>query len=191
MEAQIPRDTMDEKKSGGRRGRMAFGFVEEQEWKNSSSLLYARCANRKFKTYERRTSSLQTIGQRRQPLSLARQKKKKAIGGKMSPIYKSFFTIWPSISISLPLFSFFSLSLSLSLCKVQAYIISPKRSLINSEPLHPNSLSYIPRFVVVVFFFFHSFQYWIKHFYLDSRNLICFYLIRCLAFLFCSENSQC
>jgi hypothetical protein len=31
MEAQIPRDTMDEKKSGGRRGRMAFGFVEEQE----------------------------------------------------------------------------------------------------------------------------------------------------------------
>jgi hypothetical protein len=72
---------------------------------------------------------------------------------------------------------------------VQAYIISPKRSLINSEPLHPNSLSYIPRFVVVVFF--HSFQYWIKRFYLNSRNLISFYLIRCLAFLFCSKNSQC
>jgi hypothetical protein len=126
MEAQIPRDTMDEKKSGGRRGRMAFGFVEEQEWKNSSSLLYARCANRKFKTYERRTSSLQTIGQRRQPLSLARQKKKKAIGGKMSPIYKSFFTIWPSISISLPLFSFFSLSLSLSLQGASIHYISKK-----------------------------------------------------------------
>ena len=32
MEAQIPQDTlMDEKKSGGRRGRTAFGFVEEQE----------------------------------------------------------------------------------------------------------------------------------------------------------------
>ena len=109
---------MDEKKSGGRRGRTAFGFVEEQEWKNSSSLREI-CANRKFKTCERRASSLQTIGQRRQPLSLslfvARQKKKKATGGKMSPMYKSFFTICPPVSISLPLSSFLSLSLSLSL----------------------------------------------------------------------------
>jgi len=111
---------------------MAFGFVEEQEWKNSSSLLHARCANRKFKTYERRTSSLQTIGQRRQPLSLslslslsiARQKKK-ATGGKMSPIYKSFFTIWPSVSISLPLLSL-SLSLSLSLQGASIHYISKK-----------------------------------------------------------------
>jgi hypothetical protein len=58
-------------------------------------------------------------------LSLSPAKKKKAIGGKMSPIYKSFFTIWPSVSISLPLFSFFSLSLSLSLsarCKHTLYL---------------------------------------------------------------------
>jgi hypothetical protein len=59
-------------------------------------------------------------------LSLARQKKKKATGGKMSPIYKSFFTIWPSVSISLPLFSFFSLSLSLSLQGASTHYISKK-----------------------------------------------------------------
>ena len=118
------------------------------------------------------------------------KKKKKRLAERCLP-YINHFSPFGLQYPSLSLFSHSSLSLSLSLCKVQAYIISPKRSLINSEPLHPNSLSYIPRFVVVVFFFFHSFQYWIKHFYLDSRNLICFYLIRCLAFLFCSENSQC
>jgi hypothetical protein len=60
-------------------------------------------------------------------LSLSRPpKKKKATGGKMSPIYKSFFTIWPSVSISLPLFSFFSLSLSLSLQGASTHYISKK-----------------------------------------------------------------
>jgi len=120
MEAQIPRDTMDEKKSGGRRGRMAFGFVEEQEWKNSSSLLYARCANRKFKTYERRTSSLQTIGQRRQPLSLARQKKKKRLAERCLP-YINHFSPFGLQYPSLSLFSHSSLSLS-ARCKHTLYL---------------------------------------------------------------------
>jgi len=129
MEAQIPRDTMDEKKSGGRRGRMAFGFVEEQEWKNSSSLLYARCANRKFKTYERRTSSLQTIGQRRQPLSLSlspAKKKKRRLAERCLPYINHFSPFGFSIHLSPSFLILLSLSLSLSLQGASTHYISKK-----------------------------------------------------------------